>query len=125
MSNGTSGTDAEQPQVAGPAAVAGALRVLDRHARTIVKLTLAQHAIEEVSLAAGVANRHDRIAHVLHEISLEHGTDAMNTAAEYAAAALDAGSLYPGEELEGFLREVAAAVRATARDLTKATPFGN
>lgn len=125
MENTTRSAGADQPQVAGPAAVAGAMRLLDRHVRAIVKLAIAQHGIRDGDLAQGVAQRHDRIARVLHEISLEHGTDAMNTAAEYAAAALDAGSIYQGEELEDFLRSVAAAVRTTTRELSKSTPFGS
>lgn len=124
MSNGTSNTGADQPQVAGPAAVAGALRVLDRHARTMVKLSITAQAVTGNDLAAGVAAEHDRVAHTLHEISLEHGTDAMNTAAEYAACALEAGSLYHGEELDTFMRDVAVSVRNTSRELTKHTPFG-
>lgn len=120
---GSVGAD-HHPQVGGPAAVAAALRVLDRHTRTLVKLVLAHRGVDDADLARGVCDQHDRIAHVLHAISLEHGTDAMNTAAEYAATALDTGSLYPGEELETFLRDVAGRVRATARDLTKSTPYG-
>lgn len=89
------------------------------------KHAIAQHGIQGNDLAAGVSERHDQVARVLHEVSLEHGTDAMNTAAEYAAAAIDAGSIYPGEELETFLRDVAGAVRATSRELTKSSPFGN
>jgi hypothetical protein len=104
--------------------VASALRVLDRHARTLVRLALAQHAVQGSDVAQGVTGLHDRLAKHLHALSLEHGTDAMSTAAEYAAAALEAGSLYPGDELETFLRDVAAGVRATAKDLTKSTPFG-
>ena len=107
------------------AAATGPLRLLDRHARTIVKHAIAQHGIRSSDLAAGVAEHHDQISHVLHEIQLEHGADAMNTAGEYAAAALEAGSLYPGEELDTFLRAIAASVRATSRDLTKSTPFGS
>ncbi len=49
----------------------------------------------------------------------------MSTAAEYAATALEAGSLYPGDELEAFLRTVAAGVRTTAKELTKSNPFGS
>lgn len=99
--------------------------MLERHAREIVKLAIAQHGITDGDLATGVGERHDHISRVLHEISLEHGSDAMNTAAEYAAAALEAGSIYQGEELEAFLRTVAASARTTARELTKSTPFGN
>lgn len=110
-------------QVGGPAAVASALRVLDRHARTLVRLSLVQHAIRDSDVAAGVTTLHDRLARVLHVISLEHGTDAMSTAAEYAAAALEAGSLYPGDELESFLRDVSAGVRATSKDLTRSGPL--
>jgi hypothetical protein len=102
----------------------GPLRLIDRHARTIVKHAIAQHGIRGSDLAAGVAEHHDQICHVLHEIQLEHGSDAMNTAGEYAAAALESGSIYPGEELDSFLRTIATAARTTARDLTKSTPFG-
>lgn len=110
----------------GPAAVATALRVLDGHVRTIVRLAIAQHAIhEEGGAANGVGALHERIARLLHELSLEHGTDAMSTAAEYAASALEAGILYLGEELETFLRDVTASVRATSKDLTRSTPFGS
>lgn len=111
-------------QMGGPAAVASALRVLDRHTRTIVRHALAQHAIQGTDVAEGVTALHDRVARLLHAISLEHGTDAMSTAAEYGATALEAGTMYPGDELEAFLREVAAGVRATAKDLTRSTPFG-
>lgn len=111
-------------QMGGPAAVASALRVLDRHVRTLVRHALAQHAVQG-SVADGVTELHDRLAKLLHAISLEHGTDAMSTAAEYAASALEAGSLYPGDELEAFLREVAAGVRATSKELTRSTPFGS
>ena len=113
-----------QPEVGGPAAVAAALRQLDRHTRTLVKHALATQSISDTDLAAGVGAQHDHIATVLHEISLEHGTDAMSTAAEYADAALQAGSLYAGEELDTFLPSVAASVRSTSRELTKSTPFG-
>ncbi|MCB0880332.1 MAG: hypothetical protein KDC46_15275 [Thermoleophilia bacterium] len=75
-------------------------------------------------MAAGVGDLHTRLARHLHEISLELGTDAMATAAEYAATALEAGTLYPGDELERFLVDVARAVRASSKDLTKHTPFG-
>ncbi len=110
-------------QVGGPAAVASAMRVLDRHVRALVRHALAQHAVQGANVA-DVAALHDRLAKLLHAISLEHGTDAMSTAAEYGAAALEAGSLYPGDELEVFLRDVAAGVRATAKELTRSTPFG-
>ena len=103
----------------------GPLRLLDRHARTIVKHAIAQHGIRGSDFAAGVAEHHDHLCHVLHEIQLEHGSDAMNTAGEYAAAALESGALYPGEELDSFLRNVAASVRATSKDLSKSTPFGS
>jgi hypothetical protein len=122
MADGASG--GATTQVGGPAAIAGALRVLDRHARTIVRLAIAQHVIRDADVAGGVASMHDRVSTVLHEVSLEHGTDAMATAAEYAAAALDAGTLYPGEELEAFVRSVAAGARATSKELTRHTPFG-
>jgi hypothetical protein len=123
--SGAATTGADQPQVGGPAAVAGALRALDRHARSLVKHGLAQQSIGGASLAAGVGEQHDHLARLLHEISLEHGTDAMSTAAEYASAALEAGSLYFGDELDQFLRQVAASVRTTSRELTKNTPFGS
>lgn len=125
MANEANAAGADQPQMGGPAAVAGALRILDRHARTITKLAIAQHGVTDSNLAAGVAERHDQVSRLLHEISLEHGADAMNTAAEYAATAIEAGSIYPGQELETFLRHVAAAVRSTSRELTKSTPFGS
>jgi tRNA A37 threonylcarbamoyltransferase TsaD len=102
----------------GPAAVAGALRVLDRHTRTIVKHGLSQQSIAGPSLAEGVGEQHDHVARLLQELSLEHGTEAMSTAAEYAAVALEAGSLYVGEELDSFLRDVAGSVRATSKELT-------
>ncbi|MCW2921205.1 MAG: hypothetical protein JWL76_1079 [Thermoleophilia bacterium] len=114
-----------QAQMGGPASVASALHVLDRHARTLVGLALAQHSVQGGDIAEGVVELHDRLSQLLHAISLEHGTDAMSTAAEYAARAQEAGSLYPGDELETFLRDVAAGVRATAKDLTKSTPFGS
>lgn len=123
----TAGSDgaAGQGLANGTGTVTGPLRLLDRHARTIVKHAIAQYGIRGNDLAAGVAEHHDQISRVLHEIQLEHGSDAMNAACEYAAAALEAGSLYPGEELDTFLRSIAASVRATSRDLTKSTPFGN
>ena len=121
---GSTGTTAGPTQVGGPAAVAGALRVLDRHTRVLVKLSIAQQTIQDVDLAHGVGDLHDRLARLLHGISLEHGTDAMSTAAEYAAAAIDAGSLYPGDELDAFLGGVALAARTTSRELMKGTPFG-
>jgi hypothetical protein len=116
----TGGTGVDTGQVA-----TGPLRLIDRHARTIVKHAIAQHGIRGSDFAAGVAEHHGHLSRVLHEIQLEHGSDAMNTAGEYAAAALESGSLYPGEELDSFLRSVAASVRATSKDLTKNTPFGN
>ena len=119
------GTASSTANVGGPAAVAGALRVLDRHARTIVKLIVAQEALGGSDTATEVARWHDRISRLLHAISLEHGTDAMSTAAEYAAAALESGALYAGDELDAFLRSVSSAVRATSRDITKSSPFGN
>ncbi|MCW2928870.1 MAG: hypothetical protein JWM86_2838 [Thermoleophilia bacterium] len=125
MADAGAGGATSGPQVGGPAAIASALRVLDRHARTLVKLAVAQHAITDGDTAAGVGAWHDRTSRLLHAISLEHGTDAMATAAEYGAAALEAGSIYPGDELDAFLREVAASVRATSRDLTKASPFSS
>ncbi|MCW2925355.1 MAG: hypothetical protein JWM98_2759 [Thermoleophilia bacterium] len=121
---GTSGVGAPARDVGGPAAVAAALRDLDRHARTIVKLALAGGALRDADLAEGVGELHARIAQSLHAISLEHGTDAMSTAAEYAATALESGLLYPGDELDRFLRDVAASARATSRDLTKGSPLG-
>lgn len=111
-------------QVGGPAAIASALRVLDRHVRVLVRHSITQQAIRDSDLASGVAALHERLASQLHAISLEHGTDAMSTAAEYAATALDSGSLYPGDELEAFLTRVAGDVRATSKALTKSTPFG-
>ncbi len=120
-----SGSGTVGAQVGGPAAVASALRVLDRHARTIVRHAIAQQAVRDNDMATGVASLHDRLARLLHELSLEHGTDAMSTSAEYAAAALEAGSIYPGDELDAFLRDVAASVRATSKDLTRSTPFGS
>ncbi len=124
MAESGSGSVTSSTQVGGPAAVASALRVLDRHARTLVRHAIAQHAIRESDTAAGVAALHDRISRVLHALSLEHGTDAMSTAGEYAAAALEAGTIYPGDELEEFLRHVCASARATSKELTKSTPFG-
>lgn len=123
MSQEQSRGRADDPQVGGPAAVAAALRVLDRHVRTLVRHSIAQHAIRDGDVAAGVGALHGRLATRLHRISLEHGTDAMSTAAEYAAAALESGTLYPGEELDTFLVEVARSVRTTARDLMRSTPF--
>lgn len=123
MSDGTVGGSAGA-QVGGPAAVASALRVLDRHVRVMVRHSITQHAFRDSDLPTGVAQLHDRLAAHLHALSLEHGTDAMSTAAEYASTALDAGSIYPGDELEAFLTQVAAAVRATSKDLTRSTPFG-
>ena len=122
----TSGTTGPEPmQYGGPAGVATALRVLDRHARIIVRHSIAQHALHGNDAAMAVGDLHDRVSRLLHDISLEHGTDAMSTAAEYAAAALDAGTLYPGDELDVFLRQVASAARVTAKELTKSTPFGS
>jgi hypothetical protein len=126
MSDGSSRTSTGSTvQIGGPAAVATALRVLDRHVRVLVRHSISQHAISGGDLAAGVGVLHEQLAGHLHAISLEHGTDAMSTAAEYAAASLEAGSLYPGDELEVFLGTVARSVRATSRDLTKRTPFGS
>lgn len=110
--------------VGGPAAVASALRMMDRHTRTLVKLVLTQQAIPGNDVAQGVGELHARIATLLHGISLEHGNDAMATAAEYGAVALESGVLYAGDELESFLQDVAASVRATSRELAKGTPFG-
>jgi hypothetical protein len=123
MTNTGGGTGAGSTQVTA-STITGPLRLLDRHARTIVKHAIAQHGIRSGDLAEGVAEHHTHVSKVLHEIQLEHGSDAMNTAAEYAAAALEAGSLYPGEELDAFLRSTASAVRNTSRDLMKSTPFG-
>lgn len=123
MSQDQSRGSAGEPQVGGPAAVSAALRVLDRHVRTLVRHSIAQQAIRDGDVAAGVGALHARLATRLHRISLEHGTDAMSTAAEYAAAALESGTLYSGEELDTFLVEVARSVRATAKDLTRSTPF--
>lgn len=124
MAESRSGSGATT-QMGGPASVASALRVLDRHARTLVRLALVQQTVPGNDVADGVTGLHDRLSKLLHAISLEHGTDAMSTAAEYAASALEAGSLYPGDELEAFLRDVAAGVRATSKELTKSTPFGS
>lgn len=125
MSQGSgSGSGEGVPQVGGPAAVSAALRVLDRHVRTLVRHSIAQQAVSEATVAEGVGALHARLAGRLHRISLEHGTDAMSTAAEYAAAALEAGSIYPGDELDTFLGEVARSVRATAKDLTRTAPYG-
>lgn len=124
MAESRSGSQTTTP-MGGPAAVASALRVLDRHTRTLVRHALAQNAVQGNDVAAGVTALHDRLAKLLHAISLEHGTDAMSTAAEYGAVALEAGTLYPGDELEVFLREVATGVRTTSKELTKSTPFGS
>lgn len=123
--SGSGGGSGTTTSVDGPAAVMTAMRVLDRHARTLVRHALAQQAVPGTNVADGVVALHDRIAKLLHAISLEHGTDAMSTAAEYGASALEAGSLYPGDELEAFLRDVAAGVRATSKELTRSTPFGS
>lgn len=111
-------------QVGGPAAVTTAMGMLDQHVRVLVRHSISQQAIRDADLAAGIGELHGRIASRLHAISLEHGSDAMSTAAEYAATALEAGSLYPGDELDAFLTEVAARVRATSKGLAKSTPFG-
>ena len=97
---------------------------VDRNARVLVRLVVERQAIDDADIAAGVGALHERLSRLLHAISLEHGSDAMATAAEYAVAALEAGSLYPGDELEAFLRQVAASVRATSKGLTRTTPFG-
>lgn len=112
------------PQVGGPAAITMALRVLDRHVRVMVRHSIAQQAIRDSDHGVGVSALHDRLARRLHAISLEYGTEAMSTAAEYAAASLEAGSLYPGDELDAFLGEVARSVRSTNKGLTRSTPFG-
>ncbi|MCW2961272.1 MAG: hypothetical protein JWM90_1659 [Thermoleophilia bacterium] len=101
-----------------------ALRVLDGHVRALVRVALVQQSLRENDVAAGVAEFHERCARLLHAVSLEHGTDAMSTASEYAVTSLEAGLLYP-DELDSFIRSVAGSVRATSRDLTKATPFGS
>lgn len=125
MSQGQSNAmDGSGSQLGGPASVAAALRVLDRHVRTLVRHSIAQQAIRDGDVAAGVGALHGRLATRLHGISLEHGTDAMSTAAEYAAAALESGSLYAGEELEAFLGDVARSVRATSKELTRTQPYG-
>lgn len=123
-SSSGSGNGGSAIQVGGPAAVATALRVLDRHVRVIVRHSISQQAIRDSDLAEGVGALHGRIARHLHGLSLEHGTDAMSTAAEYAAASLEAGSIYSGDELDAFLTDVARSVRATSRNLTRSTPFG-
>lgn len=101
-----------------------AIASVDRHARVLVQLVVARHAIDDGDIAAGVGALHARLSRLLYSISLEHGSDAMATAAQYAVSALDAGSLYPGSELESFIGQVAASVRMTAKDLTRSTPFG-
>lgn len=124
MSHGQTSGSGGGPQVGGPAAASSSLRMLDRHVRTLVRHSIAQQAIRDSDVATGVGVLHGRLAACLHRISLEHGTDAMSTAAEYAAVALESGSLYPGEELDAFLAQVARSVRATAKDLTRPTQFG-
>lgn len=119
---GTSGA-VGPTQVGGPAAIAAAMRQLDHYARSIVKLALAQDVIKGANVADGVARWHDHVTRMLHSVALEHGSDAMMVAAEYASAALEAGVLYAGDELDLFLRDVASAARETARDLTKASPI--
>ena len=120
----TTGTAVGPALAGGPAAIASSLRVLERHVRVLVRHAITQQAIRDADLAAGVSQLHDRLATHLHAISLEHGTDAMSTAAEYAATALEAGAIYPGDELEGFLASVAASARTTSKELTRHTPFG-
>jgi hypothetical protein len=118
------GAGAAVGAMGGPAAVSAALGVLDHHARVLVRHAIAHQAIGGGDLVDGVGELHAHVAGLLHAISLEHGSDAMATAADYAAAALHAGSLYPGAELDAFLARVAASVRTTSKELTRATPFG-
>lgn len=124
MAGGAGSSGGLGQQVQGPSAVAGAMRVMDRHVRAIVRVAIAQQAMHGSDVATGVAAWHERITRQLQRISIEHGSDAMSAAAEYAVAAMEAHQLYAGEELDEFLRDVAAAVRATARDVNRHNPLG-
>jgi len=99
------------------------MHVQDRHVRAIVRSAIAQQAMHGSNVATGVAAWHERVARLLHQIALEHGSEAMSAAAEYAVAAMEAQLLYAGEELDEFLKDVAAAVRATSRDISRHAPF--
>lgn len=95
---------------------------IEGHVRALVRAALAQGATRgPVDAASSVARWHDGIAASLHAVAIDFGTEATSTAAEYGVAALEAGVLYPGDELEAFLREVGGAVRATTRRLATGT----
>jgi len=101
-----------------------ALRTLERCTREIVVTSIAQGSLRGNDPAVSVSEWHDRTARMLHDVSMDHGTEAMATTTAYAVAVLNGGMLYPGDELEEFLRHVGAAVRATFRDVAKAHPAG-
>lgn len=101
---------------------ASPMRVIDTHVRAVVRIAITQQAIRGTGFADGIATLHDQLARCMHDISLEFGMEPMVAAAEYAAAALETGSIYPGDELEAFLRRIAASVRATSKQLSRSTP---
>ena len=123
MATGAGSSGRHGQGVQGPSAVAAAMHVQDRHVRAIVRSAIAQQAMHGSNVATGVAAWHERVARLLHQIALEHGSEAMSAAAEYAVAAMEAQLLYAGEELDEFLKDVAAAVRATSRDISRHAPF--
>lgn len=104
--------------MSGPAAIAATFANLERHVRIIVGIAIEKQAIHG-DVAAGIGDMHDRVAHLFDEVTRDYGTDTMVAAAEYAAAALEAGLIYPGDEVEHFVRAVARSVRATTRALAK------
>jgi hypothetical protein len=124
MADAVVGNATVGPDVASSTSGGTTLRVLDRHVRTLVGIALVQHGAQEADAAVSVGAWHDRFARLLHAVSLEFGTEAMATASEYAATALEHGLLYPSDELDAFIRTVASSVRTTSRDLLKGTPFG-
>ena len=67
--------------------------------------------------AQAIGELYASVCESLHGVSLEHGSEAMATAAELAEAAIDNGLLYPGAETMAFLSGMGEYAREAHKEI--------
>jgi hypothetical protein len=87
-------------------------------ARRLVTAAISHGAAADGPPAERVGELYRQLCEVLYDLDMDHGNEAMVTAVEFTVAAIDAGLIYAGGESVDFVREVAASVRATSRELS-------
>jgi hypothetical protein len=87
-------------------------------ARRVVSAAIAHGACADGPPAERVGDLYRQLCEVLHDVDMDLGNEAMTTAVEFTVASINAGLIYAGGESVDFVRDVAASVRATSRELS-------